>query len=52
MRDRKGVDTDERGGGEGLEGAEERETVIRIYYMGKIMLNINFEKVDSSACGF
>ena len=31
MRDRKGVDPDESGGGEGLEGAEERETVIRIY---------------------
>lgn len=43
---------DNWGGGKIMRGHEERDGVIRIYYMGKIMLNINFEKVDSSACGF
>jgi hypothetical protein len=35
-RDRKGVDPDGRGCGEGVGGAEEGETIIRIYYMNKI----------------
>lgn len=32
-RDRKGVDWDGRGGGEGLGGVEGGETIIRIYYV-------------------
>lgn len=37
MKDRNGVDLDERGGGEELVGVEEVETEIRIYYVIKII---------------
>jgi hypothetical protein len=35
MIDRKGVDPDRREGGEELGDIEERETVIRLYFMRK-----------------
>lgn len=40
MGNRKGVDTDERGGRQKRGGVEEEETITRIYYVRKILVSI------------
>lgn len=49
VRDRTGMDPDERGGGEELKGTDRKETIIRIYHVKNESI-LNKRKNQLSSC--